>query len=171
MERSAITSLAPGDAAVALRSLPRRFREAFRPAELAGEEGAVDPAAVPASGGPSPLGLVEGTARALEALRRAVDAALASDDAALRAEVLDRARRDRIDEASGSLAGALATLEAAAEALAADTDRTPLKAWARPVTVGGQQMDVLELLKEAVATARTYLDRLGPTLEALRREA
>ncbi|MPY92055.1 MAG: hypothetical protein GEV08_03025 [Acidimicrobiia bacterium] len=170
MERSALTSLAPGDAAVALRSLPRRFRESFRAPELAGEPAALDPAAVPRSGGPSPLGLVLGASRALDGMRRAIDRTLASDSPALDGTVFDREARDRLSEASGSIGGALAALEGSVEALAADLDRAPLKDWARPATVGGQRVDALELLKEALASARTYLDRLGPTLESLRRE-
>jgi hypothetical protein len=84
--------------------------------------------------------------------------------------VFDREARDRPLEASGDLGGALAALEGASEALAGDVDRAPLKAWAHAVQVGDQHVDALELLKEAVASGRTYLDRLGPTLDRLRAE-
>lgn len=167
MDRSALTSLAPGDAAVALRSLPRRFREAFRPAELSGDSDAVDPASAP-DGGPSPLGLILAASRAVESLRKAIDRTLASDSPSLDRVVLDREARDRPGEASGTVQGALADLEGNVEALAEDVSRTPLKDWARPALVGGSAVDALELLKEAVASGRTYLDRIGPTLESLR---
>lgn len=170
MDRSALKSLAPGDAAAALRSYPRRFREAFAPEELSEAPGQVDPSTTPAGGGPSPLGLVLAAGRATRALSSAIGKALVQDDPQLDQSVFDRATRDHPEQASGSLQAAFDLLDSATTSLARDIDRTPLAGWARPARVGGEHVDALELLREVVASGRTYLDRLGPTVEALRRQ-
>jgi hypothetical protein len=179
MDRSTLSSLTAGDAAVALRSLARRFRESFRPGELSGARDAVDISERPPGGGPSPLQLVQGAQRALASLQRATESTLDNDEPRLDPAVFDRASRDGVTgsgdpAAVGGGAGAeqaVASLADTAQRYADRVQRTPLEDWQRAATVGGERVAAIELVREAVASARTYLDRLGPTLDELRRSA
>jgi hypothetical protein len=171
MDRSTLSSLSASDAAVALRSLGRRYREAFRPGELAGADDAIDVRAHPPSGGPSPRELVQSATRALAALGPAVERALTDDRPTLDPSLLDRAVRDRPPGggADEPVTSALDRLAAAADRLAARVERAPLADSGRPAVVGGETLPVIELVREAVATGRTYLDQLEHTLAELRR--
>jgi hypothetical protein len=173
MDRSTFSSLSGGDAAVALRSLARRFRESFRPGELAGETVAADVGATPPGGGPSPLELVERAARGLVALRDATEQVLVRDDPELPADLLDRAERDSgapvPGGSAGGLSAALGRLRDAAEGLADRAQHVSLKDWGRTGRVGGSPVSAIELAQEAVATGRTYLDQLAPALDGVRR--
>jgi hypothetical protein len=171
VERSTLSSLSAGDAAVALRSLGRRYREAFRPGELTGAKDAVDPRTRPPSGGPSPLELVQSAARSLGLLGEAVDRVFNAERPTLDPVVLDRARRDRPDGGDEAITGALDRLAGAADRLATRVERAPLADSGRIAQVGGDTLPAIELVREAVATGRTYLDQLGPTLTELRRTA
>ena len=85
--------------------------------------------------------------------------------------VFDRAGRDHPGAGTGTPEAAITALQGAAGRLADDIDRTPLGDWDRPAKVGSEQVTALDLLKEALASARTYLDRLGPILDELRRSS
>lgn len=170
MDRSVFGTMQPSDGATALRSLPRRFSEQFRPAELRGERDAARMDDAPEAGGPSPLQLVEATVNALEALGKATKHALLFDEPTFDG-VFDRGPRDRLDAAPKlGLSQALDRLRTAADAFAEDVSRHPLADWARVAVVDGQRVEAIELLREAVATGRTYLDLLGPTLHTVRRQ-
>jgi hypothetical protein len=166
MDRSALAQLPPKDAAVALRSLLRRTAESFRPAEVAGEPEAADMTL--GIGGPSPLGLVLGAARALEALLDATHKALVLDHPRLDPAVFDRERRDATDRVEGDLGTALLRLRAAASTLADEVSRQSATSWGRTAQVGDEAVTALDLVREAVATFRTYLDRLEPAVAAAR---
>ena len=168
MDRATLSSLSASDAAVALRSLARRVRESFRPGELRGASDAADVTARPRSGGPSPLEVVQSATQAFTVLERAVERTLTLDGPTLDASVLDRAARDR-PVGSGSIEEALDGLRDAAERLANRVERAPLGDWARPAVVGSTTVPAIELVREAVATGRTYLDQLTDTLTDLRR--
>jgi hypothetical protein len=170
MDRSTFSTLSGSDAAVALRSLARRYREAFRPGELTGDTVAADMAKAPPGGGPSPLELVVRASRALTALRRATEQVLTHDDPELDPNLLNREMRD--GQAGGGLprlADALDELGRAAEPLAERAQHVSLKDWGRKGRVGGTRVTAIELAQEAVASARTYLDQLGPALDGVRR--
>jgi hypothetical protein len=173
MDRSTFSSLSGGDAAVALRSLARRYRESFRAGELAGDTVAADVAKAPPGGGLSPLELVERAGRGLAALRAATEQVLVHDDPQLPADLLDRAARDRpapgAVASASALAGALDRLGSAAESLADRAQHVSLKDWGRTGQVAGSPVSAIELVQEAVATGRTYLDQLGPALDGVRR--
>ena len=172
MERATLSSLSAGDAAVALRSLGRRYREAFRPGELTGAPDAVDPRTRPPSGGPSPLDLVRAAARGIGVVGDAVERVLTADRPTLDPVVLDRARRDDAEGRQGGdeqLTVALERLAATADRLAARVERAPLADSGRVAQVGDATLPAIELVREAVATGRTYLDQLVATLTELRR--
>jgi hypothetical protein len=171
MDRSVFARLQPSDGAAALRSLPRRFLEQFRPDELAGEPDAAPVDEAPDGSALSPLQLVLATTRALETLGRAVRRTLLFDEPSFDG-LFDRPARDGADRAPAvDINEALAQLAAAAEPFAAEVIRTPLDHWNRVVILDGERVPGIELVREAVATGRTYLEALGPTLEALRRRA
>lgn len=179
MDRSTFSNLSGGDAAVALRSLARRFRESFRPGELTGEHLAADVAATPPGGGPSPLELVDRAGRGLAALRDATEQVLVHDDPQLPADLLDRAARDGGGAPAGgapagagaasALSAGLGQLRDAAEGLAGRAQHVSLKDWGRTGRVGDASVSAIELVQEAVATGRTYLDELAPALDGVRR--
>jgi hypothetical protein len=177
MERSTFSTLSGSDAAVALRSLARRFREQFRPGELAGDTVAADLARAPLDGGPSPLELVESACRAITALQGATEQVLTFDNPALDPNLLDRSTRDRAPRNSGGGAGgsgravadALDGLSRAAGTLADRAQHVSLKDWGRTGRVGDTTVTAIELVQEAVASGRTYLDQLGPVLDRVRR--
>jgi hypothetical protein len=178
MDRSSLSTLTAGDAAVALRSLARRFRESFRPGELSGAPDAVDVSVRPANGGPSPLELVDAATAALTSLLRATGTALDNDEPELDGAVFDREARDgltgdgtRVTAAGGATQAAVESLSDTAERFADRVQRTPLEDWRRAASVDGRRIEAIELVREAVASARTYLDRLGPALDDLRRAA
>ena len=116
-------------------------------------------------------GCIGAATTAITTVGRAIDRTLVHDDPDLDAVVFDRAGRDHPGAGTGTPGDAIAALQAAADRLADDIDRTPLGDWDRPATVGSEKITALELLKEAVASARTYLDQLGPTLVELRRNS
>ena len=170
MDRSVFAKLQPSDGAAAIRSLPRRFTEQFRPGELKGEPDAARIDVAPESGGPSPLQLVIAATRALEHLGKATKRTLLFDDPAFDG-VLDSDGRDQIHKApTVDIGAALAALAAAAEPFADEVARTPLDRWNRTASVDGAKVPAIELVREAVAVGRTYLEQLGPTLEMLRRQ-
>lgn len=170
MDRSVFGRLQPSDGATAIRSLPRRFTEQFRPGELKGEPDTARVDQRPDSGGPSPLQLVIAATRALEQLGKATKRTLLFDDPVFDG-VFDRTNRDQIDAApSVGITAALAALTAAAEPFAAEIARTPIDRWNRTASVDGSSVAAMELVREAVASGRTYLELLGPTLELLRRQ-
>jgi hypothetical protein len=168
MDRSVLSTMSAVDAVVALRSLSRRFREAFRPSELTGEMGAADVTQAPPSGGRAPLELVLAAAKSLETLQAAIEATLTRDEPELDPVLLDRDRRDAVSP-QGSVADALARLARVAEQFAARVEHVSARDWTRRARVGGATVTALELLQEAVASARTYLDELQKSLEELRR--
>jgi hypothetical protein len=168
MDRSTLSSMSAVDAAVALRSLPRRFRGAFRPEELAGAPDAVDVTKPAPGGGRSPLELVLATVAALEALERAVHSTLVDNEPQLDPIVFDRDRRDAVT-ARGSLTDALDALTRVANEFATRVEHASARDWTRQAHVGDTRVTALDLLQEAVASARTYLDELERSLQEQRR--
>jgi hypothetical protein len=169
MDRSTFAHLSGADAAVALRSLARRFREQFRPGELAGDPVAADVSRAAAAGGPSPLQLVISARQALSALGRATELVLTHDRPQLDPALGDRAVRDRVGADDESIVEALDGLGRAADALADRAEHVSLKDWGRTGLVGGTEESAIGLVQEAIASARTYLDQLAPALDGIRR--
>ena len=157
--------MSASDGAVALRSLPRRFRESFRPDELdvsaAGSE--------PRSGSPgsgAAVTLITATTEAFGALARALERAVGIENPEL-GELLTRSRP--VAPAAVTAQVALDQLAKAATAFADRVDQVALRDWDRPATEGGAPIRALDVLKEAVAVGRTNLDALPAALEAARR--
>ena len=113
-----------------------------------------------------PVHLVTATTEAFGALTRALERAIGIDNPEL-GELMNRSRR--VDVVAPSPRAALDQLAKAATTLADRVEHVPLRDWDRPATEGGAPIDALDVLREAVAVARTNLDALPAALEAQRR--
>jgi hypothetical protein len=165
MERDQLGTLSPADAAVALRSYPRRFREAVEEAQARTSE--LDLLAPP-PGHRSPLAIVVAASTALDRLRRGVERALTDEGPSLEPSLLDRGALE--STATGQLPR---TMDAALRALQDVTSRfgdlaqhTPRREWDRGALIGQTPVTALDLLKDAVAAGRSYLDELIASLAA-----
>lgn len=148
--------LLPADAAVALRSLPRRFRAATTPSPASDEATSTPPEDL------AVLTLVVHTVRSLTLLDRALEQVLVTEAPVLHPAVLDRHRRTFDAGAHGSLEDVLAELDDIAPALADRVERSRPEDWHRVGRVAGHDEPVtaLDLVVEAVDTAVTDLRTL-----------
>jgi hypothetical protein len=167
MERDQLGTLSPADAAVALRSFPRRFREVTEHALDRGPD--LDVAAAP-PGHRSPLAIVVGASIALERLRRGVERALTDEGPSLEPTLLDPAALETVSATTGQLArtmdAALAGLQDVTTRFADLAQHTPLREWDRGALIGQTPVTALDLLKDAVAAGRNYLDELTASVAA-----
>lgn len=160
MERDQLGTLSPADAAVALRSYARRFREAFAEAEAA--SGPVDFSRT-GTGGASPALLLATTTETLRRLQRGVERALTDEGPALEPNLLDRPAPAPAN-LPRNLEDGLAALSAVVAAFADVAQRASLRDWDRGALVGQRPVSALDLLKEAVAVGRNGLDELTAAL-------
>ncbi len=185
--------LLPADAAVALRSLPRRFRSAAAPrhsrtgddpydsdgdrsgdGDSAGEGDGSAPGTASdrwnryGPDGRSALALVVDAVRSLTLLDRALEQVLVTEDPVLHPAVLDRNRRTFHVEAHVSASEVLEELDDIAPAMADRVQRTRPEDWHRTGRVAGhaQPVTALALVAEAVDTAVTDLRALQAALAA-----
>jgi hypothetical protein len=166
-----LSRLAPSDAAVALRSLPRRFGAVLRPPmpedRPAGHEDLVQRI------GPDGHSAVDHTVhvvRSLALLDRAIEQVLISAEPVLHPAVVDD--HDRWVEDHGHPPepdDVLTDLAAAAERLATRVERVPATDWTRTGRVAGDgTVTAHDLLREAVGQAVAHLHDAGRTVAALR---
>ena len=132
MERDQLGTLSPADAAVALRSFPRRYREAVD--EARAKRADLDVIAS-VGGHRAPLIVVVAAGTVLERLRQGVEHTLTDAGPSLEPSLLDRT------------------------ALESTSGMTGL--------IGQSPVTALDLLKDAVAAGRSYLDELEAGLSAL----
>ena len=159
-------AVSPSDGAVALRSLPRRFRSALRPTD---DDNLEEFAQRVGSGGMSPLDYLVDTNRSLPFLQRALEQVLREDSPVLPPAVLDASAREW-PGAPGSLDDELDLLKTEAEAFASRVERVPSADWTRAGTVaGGGEVTALQVLDEAVRTAIADLKSAQTTLNEVRR--
>jgi hypothetical protein len=162
-----LSSLAPSDAEVALRSFPRRFRQVVRPI---GDDDAVDAlAAQPGSDGRSVLELL-GALSARWALQRdALRQVLVADAPAVPTPAVDLSIPVP-GPAAPTVEAALTRVAEGAEALADAVGAAPTSGWARTASTGaGATTTALDVVREAVRTGRDTLDVVERTLGELRR--
>lgn len=162
------SSLAPADAAVALRSFPRRFREATAlqqgesPERLHEQTGML---------GTSVADLATDAVRVLSLLDRALEQTLVSDTPALHPGVIHRDRRDFSFAGHGALEDVLSELDDVAPHLAERVERVPADDWNRPATLAGEPqapITALDIVREAVSTAADDLHDLEATMRQFR---
>jgi hypothetical protein len=162
------SSLSPADAAVALRSFPRRFRETT----------ALEPGESPERMHEQPGILVRSVAdlatdavRSLALLDRALEQILLSDAPALHPAVTDRERRDFSFAGHGDLDDVLSELDDVAPAFADRIGRVPADDWNRTATVAGgdgSPVTALQVVQEAVSTAADDLRDIEATMRQFR---
>jgi len=161
--------LTADDAAVALRSFCRRFREAVRPDDVDGS--GIDAAATPPGTDRSPLEVVAGTTGLLRRRTRAVERILAEPPGRLDADDLPGGAPPTGFDRPRSLPEALDDLDVALETLAGIAVRTPLPRWERTVEAGGVTVRADELLRDAVSIGRQGVDAFVAALRAARAAA
>jgi hypothetical protein len=141
-----VSALSPSDAAVALRSYPRRFRAALTRADPDEE--------VPAEA----VEHAADAARVLGLVRNALVKVTASEGAVIPAGVLDETQREFTMPADWGLERALDVLDEEATALAAQIDRVAAGDWHRTGSVtGGGTASALDLVREAVRAGHGHL--------------
>ena len=151
--------MSPGDAAVAARSFPRRWRALF--ATVAGDDDPGDVLRRAGSSAPSALVL----------------ARKAADVLAVTAERLDRVKREDSPALSGDPPPAtpgepeavLDELAASADGLAAAIDSTDAGDWGRPASLGGGPTDAIGVVGSGIDEAAALLRQAEQVLEEVRR--
>jgi len=168
MERDQLGTLSPADAAVALRSFPRRYREAVDEARAKRADLDLAAAAAPNR---APLVVLVGACTALERLRQGVEHTLTDAGPSLEPSLLDRGALEATSGMTGQLPrtieAALATVQDVTTRFADLAQHTPLREWDRGALIGQTPVTALDLLKDAVAAGRSYLDELEASLAAL----
>lgn len=159
-------NLSPSDAAVAVRSFPRRFRGVLaRPEDDAAEAAQADPDELARRVGP------DGRSAADHLI--AADGVLAVLDRALE-QVLHPAVRDlrgaRWDDEHTPLHGLLDRFDQTAAGCADRIDAVPTDDWARQVRVADADADVgvIDLVREAVDVVAGHLRSAERTIAAVR---
>ncbi len=164
-----VSRLSPRDAAIALRSFERRFREATFSLDDDDADGGL--ANHVGSGGESTLTIVERASRTLGLLQHALDEILDHDTPELAAGVMNSAERPPGPEGSGDLATEVALLGTEAIQLAERVDRTRATDWSRPARLTGSQgqtIDALDVVREAVRTTSVDLRAARETMAEAR---
>ncbi len=164
-----LPDIAPADAAVALRSLPRRYREAIARAggDAPPDGGSTDEPPTDevearahhlGPDGASPLEKVASTTAELALFHRATTQVLSGADTPLHPAVVDRHSRDWDTPPGLTLDDALTLLEEEATGYAALIESADAREWAKSGSVaGGSSISAAALLSEAI---RSGVDRL-----------
>jgi hypothetical protein len=164
-----LSKLAPSDAAVALRSLERRYRALF--AGLGEDESPDDVARRPAGNGWSALEHVVAAAWAISASTRALDAVLTEDTPLLDPGEIDPVLRPRPGTPTGTLHERLAELGLVANDLADRTERVSAADWDRIGLLedgSSRRVSALDLVRGAVDAGITHLRSAAYVLDEVR---
>ena len=163
-----LSSLAPSDAEVALRSFPRRFREVLAP--LGDDENIDELASRRGPDGSSALDQLATLSDRWALQEAALRQILVADAPAVPAAAVDQSLA--VPDGSpvpARIAPALQRLQATATSLAASVAATPSGGWTRVGRAGAdREITTLDLAREAVRAGRDTLDRVGRTLDAVR---
>lgn len=162
-----LSHLNPPDAVAALRSYPRRFRSALRP--IADDEEIDEIAHRAGRDGRSAMQVVSDVTRTFVLLGEALRQMAMSDDPLLHPAVLDPAARRWEAEVPASVEEALTLLTEAAESLAEQTSRLPVKAWQRTARVaGGGAVRALDIVRDATQVGHEGLHDVERILREVR---
>jgi hypothetical protein len=163
-------NLPPSDAAVALRSLDRRYRSVFT--GLGDDESPDDLAHRPGPDGWSALAHVVAASRGIATVASALDAVLTSELPEIDPTTIDPDRKPADPSPSGTVDERVSELAWEADALADRVERTKGADWTRRAAVTGSPRDVeaLDLVRTAVAVGVTHLRGAQGVLDAVRRD-
>ena len=141
-----LSRLAPDDAVAALRSYPRRFREALT---------SVEPQDLPQEA----VELADHVARSVALLGEALRQVLVQDHPSLLPAVADDSAREWAFDGASSVDDVLAFLAMECNALADAIVEVASDAWTRTGTIAGsgRSMSALDIVREAVRTGAERL--------------
>ncbi|MBK5224835.1 MAG: hypothetical protein JJE52_18565 [Acidimicrobiia bacterium] len=169
-----LSSMQPGDAVVAARSLPRRFRDSARSAvvEMGSEPGDSRVDEVAARTGPDGYSGLDILQAAAEHLGRAQDVlgrALVDSSTSIPAELVDQRPVIEHRDGAGLLDEEVQRVAAAAERLAEQIDGADARRWETTLAVtDGTTTTPLHLVRQVIATNVLWLRDLERTLRAVR---
>lgn len=165
MAENTVSNLSPNDAVVAMRTWPRRYREAFAPrddgsmAEIAmrlGPEGV------------SALELAVQSVRTWILLEKALHDIRLTDSPTLHPAVADPSARAWDSYATETLESVLDQIDDASTSLADAIEEMPTTDWTRTANVaGGTEIDALSVAREAVRVGADNLRAIERTLAAV----
>lgn len=170
MASSTYSSVSPSDAAVTLRSLPRRYRSVLQPlddpqveewAERVGPEGT------------SALDHLVQASRGITLLHQALrQTANGEQPPTLPPAVLDEGARAWDTPGGATVEAELDLLAEEAEAMATTISDLPGSAWNKTATVAGGagELTALQVVQEAVRTGVTHLKAAQQAFDAARRD-
>ncbi len=153
--------LNPPHLVAALRSFPRRYREALATVPPEPE------ALVRPIDGHTVLALIADTAHTLELLDHALERTLVHDEPELAAEVVDASTRRWPASKPSEATLFLEQLSARATVFADRIDRAPAGDWSRTAQVDGHAVRAIDLARDAVRTGAENLrliERMIPML-------
>ena len=163
-----LTQLSPADAAVALRSYPRRFRDLLTDFEP-DEDGEAIIRRRPAPDEPSALEHAEYVAHSIPLAARALDEVLTRDDPQLPAGVVGGLQPEWT-ASSADTSSVLDLLSREAEVLARRVGEISGHDWERTGRdPSGAEMSALDVLREAVRTGHDHLRAAERVIGAARR--
>jgi hypothetical protein len=162
-----LSTLAPSDAAVALRGFERRYRGLFF--GLGEDESPEDLAHRPSQGW-SAIEHIVAAAWAIAALERALAAVLTADTPTLDATDVDPSARPKPGAPTGTVHERIAELGIEANAMADRIERVPADDWARTGALAGtgRTTSALDLARLAVDAGVTHLRAAEQVLAAVR---
>ncbi|MCU0271032.1 MAG: hypothetical protein MUF83_20645 [Acidimicrobiales bacterium] len=167
MDPYALDQLSAADAAVALRSYPRRFRAEVLP--IAHDPEVEQRAWQIGPEGRSAAELVVATTNTLVLLGRALHDVVVQSDAALHPAVADPRQRTWEVPPGVTVEELLEQLGDACDALADAVERVHSPDWSRTASVVGDgRLSALDVVKQAVAAGIDNLRAVERTLRALR---
>ncbi|MCC5953557.1 MAG: hypothetical protein JJU45_15810 [Acidimicrobiia bacterium] len=165
-DRPDLAQMTPGDASVAMRSFPRRFREILARhddgdlAELVERSDAA---------GRCALDLIADTVSTIAFLERSLEKILREDHPTLHPAVVDPGERHWERPADVALDGVLDMLDDACADAARTADAVSLRDWARPGrTPDGRHVTALDLLREMAKVGSENIRSVDAVLAAVR---
>ncbi len=166
-----VSRVSPADAAVTLRSLPRRYRALFAAAATPDDPGGDELVRRVGPDGRAALDHLALATRGLVLVGHALGQVLVQDSPFVHAAVTDPAARDYAPVAGhdATVADLLDELATVAEALATRIERTAAGDWSRTGrSDGATTVTALDLAREAVRTGVAHLRAAETTLAAVR---
>jgi hypothetical protein len=162
-----LSKLAPADAAVALRSFPRRYRGALQP--LKNDEDVEELAHRVGPDGRSAIQILSDVTRTLVVLGEALRQITVNPTPVLHAAVIDPALRQWDTPPPERLGDALAHFDSETSSLADAIDHVPVDSWTRTGSVaGGGSVTAITVARDAVREGRKGLEDIERTLAAVR---
>jgi hypothetical protein len=162
-----LSSLAPADALIALRSFPRRYREALRPLD---DDQVEELALRPGPDGRSAVEITIDTVRTWTIQQEALRQIRLADTPVVHPAVIDPAQRAWDANVTETLDEALAQVDDRVAALVDEVERVGSTGWTRSATAaGGGSITALDLVRESVKVGRDNLVAAEKVLDSHRR--